>query len=47
MENNPDIKYSNMLDLHGLHVKEAIDALKQTMYKKRAGIAVFNKKTLF
>jgi hypothetical protein len=37
LSNNPDIKTSNMLDLHGLHVKEAIDVFKQTFLRKKAG----------
>ena len=33
--NNPDIKNSDLLDLHNLTVKESVTALKQIMYEKR------------
>lgn len=35
--NNPDIKNSNTLDLHGLHVNEAINVLKNVFNGKRKG----------
>ncbi|CAF0961236.1 unnamed protein product, partial [Brachionus calyciflorus] len=34
-ENNPDFNHSNTLDLHGLHVKEAIDVLKKIITKRK------------
>jgi len=37
LNNNPDIKNSNTLDLHGLQVKEALNVLKQVMAEKRIG----------
>ena len=37
MTNNIDIQHSNTLDLHGLHVKEAIGVLKNVLNEKRNG----------
>lgn len=36
--NNHDLKSNNTLDLHGLHVDEAISALKNVLNSKRNGI---------
>lgn len=36
-ENNPDFGNSNTLDLHGLHVKEAISVLKDVLGQKKLG----------
>ena len=36
-ENNPDFGNSNTLDLHGLHVKEAINVLKDVLSQKKQG----------
>jgi hypothetical protein len=36
--NNSDIKNSNILDLHGLHVNEALEVFKEIYYKKKNGI---------
>ena len=33
--NNPNIKNSDLLDLHNLTVKEAVAALKQIMFEKK------------
>ena len=37
MSNNYDIKNQNTLDLHGLHVKEAIQVLKNVINEKKEG----------
>jgi hypothetical protein len=37
MANNIDIKNSHTLDLHGLFVSEALDALKNVLAEKREG----------
>ena len=37
IEKNPNIHSSNVLDLHGLQVKEALNALKQIMFEKKQG----------
>jgi hypothetical protein len=37
MSNNIDIKNSNTLDLHGLHVKEALNVLKNVLNEKQTG----------
>lgn len=41
-ENNPDYKNSNTLDLHGLHVKEAISVLKDVISQKKTGLFFLN-----
>ena len=36
-EHNPDISHSNTLDLHGLHVKEEINVLKNIITERKSG----------
>lgn len=44
--NNPDYRNSNTLDLHGLHVKEAIGVLKDVINQKKMGKQLFLFKNL-
>lgn len=37
LANNPDLKNTETVDLHGLHVKEALAAVKQLINNKRLG----------
>ena len=37
LKNNPDLKSSNTLDLHGLYVREALEILKNMIGFKRQG----------
>ncbi len=39
--NNPNIKNSDLLDLHNLTVKEAVGALKQIMFEKKQRIYIY------
>ena len=36
--NNSDIRNSNILDLHGLHVNEALEVFKEIYNKKKNGL---------
>jgi hypothetical protein len=37
LANNPELKTNETIDLHGLHVKEAIAAVKQLISTKKQG----------
>jgi hypothetical protein len=45
--NNPNIKNSDLLDLHNLTVKEAVGALKQIMFEKKQRIYICHLNKMF
>jgi hypothetical protein len=45
--NNSDIRNSNILDLHGLHVNEALEVFKEIYNKKKNGLNLLSYSSLF